>query len=167
MLSFLVFCFLVSHQCSALDLLRGLQHSAEPMLIFSCLWRKKRPSAFYKLNLEHKNGVMTECLEKPLLGNLKFSPSPGGSQPNGGFKIFHTFFWEGGGSRVFSTGEMGGDSTSLTKYYSSIPLGKVPPVDSPLTNLYSSHQRFIPSPNPLNDNFHVKSNKKIFLSCIH
>ena len=56
---------LVLHQGSALDLLGCLQHSADPMLISSCLWRKKRPLAFYKLNLEHKNGGMTKCLEKP------------------------------------------------------------------------------------------------------
>ena len=45
----------VPHQGSALDLLGGLQRSVDPLLISSCLRRKERPSAFYKLNLEDKN----------------------------------------------------------------------------------------------------------------
>ena len=45
----------------------GLQRSADPLLISSCIRHEKRASAFYKLNLEHKNGGMTKCLEKPLL----------------------------------------------------------------------------------------------------
>ena len=65
-LSFLVPCLLVPHQGSALDLLGGLQRSADPLLIISCLRRKKRPAAFYQLTVEHKNGGNTKCLEKPL-----------------------------------------------------------------------------------------------------
>ena len=61
----LVLRLLVPDQGSALGLLGGLQRSADPLLISSYLRRKKRPSAFYKLDLEHKNGGMTNCLEKP------------------------------------------------------------------------------------------------------
>ena len=46
----------------------GLQRSADPLQVSSCLQHEKRPLAFYKLNLEHKNGSMTEYLEKPLKG---------------------------------------------------------------------------------------------------
>ena len=66
MLSFLVLDLLLLHQGSTLDLLGRLQHSADPLLISSCLWHEKKPLAFYKVNLEHKNGGMTKCLEKPL-----------------------------------------------------------------------------------------------------
>ena len=38
--------------------------SWDPLLIFFMSSCEKRPSPFYKLNLEHKNGVMTKCLEK-------------------------------------------------------------------------------------------------------
>ena len=44
----------------------GLQRSADLLLISSCLRHEKRAPSFYKLNLEHKNGGMTKCLEKPL-----------------------------------------------------------------------------------------------------
>ena len=57
---------LVPHQASALDLLKGLQCSVDPLQISSCLQCKKRSLAFYKLNLEHKSSGMTKCLEKPL-----------------------------------------------------------------------------------------------------
>ena len=40
--------------------------ATNPLLICSQLWHEKRPLVFYKLNLEHKNGVMIKCLEKPL-----------------------------------------------------------------------------------------------------
>ena len=65
-LSFPVLCLFVPHQGSALDLLGGLQCSADLLLISSCLRCEKKPLAFYKLNLEHKNCVMTKCLEKTL-----------------------------------------------------------------------------------------------------
>ena len=42
-------CLLLPHQGSALDLLGGLQHSAEPLLISSCLRNVKWLSTFYKL----------------------------------------------------------------------------------------------------------------------
>ena len=58
---------LAPHQGSVLDLLWGLQHSADPLVISSCLRHKKRPSTFYKLNLEHKNGGMRKCLGKSIL----------------------------------------------------------------------------------------------------
>ena len=61
---------LLSHQGSALDLLGGLQCSADPLPISSCLWYEKMPSDFYKLSLEHKNGGMRKCLEKPLYRSL-------------------------------------------------------------------------------------------------
>ena len=67
-LRFLVLRLLVPHQGCALDLLWDLECSADPLLISSYLWHEKRPLALYKLNLEHKNGSMTKCLEKPLLG---------------------------------------------------------------------------------------------------
>ena len=51
MLSFLVLCLLVPHQGSCLDLLDGLQHFADPLLISSCLRHEKRPLVFYKLNI--------------------------------------------------------------------------------------------------------------------
>ena len=52
----------------------GLQCPADPLLISSCLWHKKRPLAFYKLNLEHKSGGMTKCLEKTLEGTPPSTP---------------------------------------------------------------------------------------------
>ena len=66
MLSFLVLRLLALHQGSVLDLLGGLQCSADPLLISSCFWHEKKPLAFYKLDLEHKNNGMKKCLEKPL-----------------------------------------------------------------------------------------------------
>ena len=71
MLSFSILCLLVPYQDSALDLLGDLQRSADLLLICSCLRCDKRPSSFYKLNLEHKNCGMTKCLEKPLLQDFK------------------------------------------------------------------------------------------------
>ena len=65
MLSSPVLRLLVPHQGSALNLLGGLQCSVYPLLISSCLRHEERPFT-YKLNLEHKNGGMTKCLEKPL-----------------------------------------------------------------------------------------------------
>ena len=50
--------------CPGPTLLGGLQRSADPILISSCLRREKRPLAFY--NLEHKNSGITKWLEKPL-----------------------------------------------------------------------------------------------------
>ena len=44
----------------------GLQRSADPLLISSYLRREKRPLSFCELNLGHKNGSMTKCLEKLL-----------------------------------------------------------------------------------------------------
>ena len=65
-------CLLVPHQGSPRDLLGDLKCSAHPLLISSCLWCEKRPLAFYKLNLEHKNSDMKKCLEKiPTLFKFK------------------------------------------------------------------------------------------------
>ena len=50
----------------------GLQQSADPLLISSCLRHEKRPLVFYKLNLEHKNRGMTKCLEKSLRTAVAF-----------------------------------------------------------------------------------------------
>ena len=55
-----------SPSMAALDLLGDLQHSADPLVISSCPRHMKRHLAFYKLNLEHKNGGITKCLKKPL-----------------------------------------------------------------------------------------------------
>ena len=78
----------------------------------------------------------------PLMGMAKW-----------GFKILHTL---GGDNRVFSTGRMEGVPSPLAKNYSSLPLGKVSPVDYP-------HQIFIPPTkssfptNPLNSTFLLKT----------
>ena len=66
MLSFPVLHLLVCHQSCALDLLGGLQQSADPLLISSCFQHEKRPSALYKLNLEDKNSGMTKCRKRCL-----------------------------------------------------------------------------------------------------
>ena len=65
-LSFLVLHLFVPHQGSALEPLGELQRSADPLLTSLCFRGEKRPSAFYKLILEHKHSGMTKCLEKPL-----------------------------------------------------------------------------------------------------
>ena len=69
MLSFQVLRLLVPYQNSPLDLLGGLQHSTDPLLISSCLRRDKR-----QLDLEHKNSGMTKYLEKPpVIGSKTFT----------------------------------------------------------------------------------------------
>ena len=63
---------MVPRQGCALDLLEGLQHSADPLLISSCLQHKKRCLVSYKLKLEHKNSGLTKCLEKSLVYRMVF-----------------------------------------------------------------------------------------------
>ena len=90
----------------------------------------------------------------------------------GGSQIF-TYNWRGGlsqmgglkfstllgdNNKVFSTGGMEGVRTLLAKNYSSLPLGKVSPVDSHHQIFIAPYQRFIP-PNPTKFKF---SNEKIF-----
>ena len=60
-LNFRGVCPLVPHQGSALD----------SLLIFPRLLLEKRSSAFYKLNLKNKNGVITKSLEKILQSLIK------------------------------------------------------------------------------------------------
>ena len=71
----------------------------------------------------------------------------GGTQPDGGFKIFHTFFFffffffVGGVNRVSSTGRMGGFLPPLAKHLLiPPPLGKVP---LPAVNLLSPTVKFL------------------------
>ena len=59
------------------------------------------------------------------LGDLEFLPAPGGTYPHGGFKIFHTFFWEGGGNKVF-WGDGGAPPPLAKNLLISLPPGKVP-----------------------------------------
>ena len=85
------------------------------------------------------------------LGDLKFSPTLGGAQPNRGFKIFYTFV----GTTAFSL--LGGWRESLPHW----PKATHPshqeksPQQTPPTNFLFPHQSFIP-PNPLNSIFLLK-----------
>ena len=70
MMSFLVLRLLVPHQGSALDLLGGLQRSADPLLISSCFWREKTHFANSIWNT--KTMVWQSAWKNPWMKNLIF-----------------------------------------------------------------------------------------------
>ena len=85
------------------------------------------------------------------LGDLKFSPAPGGLSQMGGLQSFTLWGGEGGGNKVFSTRGWGESLPHWLKIYSFLTR-KSPP--SRLTpNFLFPPPMFIL---PLNNNFHVQ-----------